>query len=69
MGNVTIIAESPSVTLLRGQYQHFKKDHAKKNMFSDTISTYVLGRKTHCHIYANKQEKCNPPESVTEAIT
>jgi hypothetical protein len=31
-GMLHAMAESPGVMLLRGQYQHFKKDHAKKNM-------------------------------------
>jgi hypothetical protein len=69
MGMWPTITQSPDVMLLRGQYQHFKKDHAKKNIWSDINSTHVFGRKTYCRIYANKQAKCNPPESVTEAIT
>jgi hypothetical protein len=63
------IAESPGVMLLTGQYEHFKKDHAKKKVWSDIISTNVIGRKTYCHIYAKKQAKCNPPGSGNEAIT
>jgi hypothetical protein len=38
-------------------------------MWSDIISTKVLGRKTYYHLYANEQVKPNPPETVFEAIT
>jgi hypothetical protein len=38
-------------------------------MGSDTFSRNVLARKTHCHIFAKKRAKGNPPESVPEAIT
>jgi hypothetical protein len=63
------IAESLGVVLLRRQYQHFKKNHAKKYMCSHIITKNVLGRKTYCHIYGNEPATCNPPESVPESIT
>jgi uncharacterized membrane protein YhdT len=50
------MAESPGVMLLRGQYQHFKKDHTKKNMWGDIISAMFMdGWNTATYMQGNKQ--------------
>ena len=49
--------ESPGIMLLRGQYQHFKKDHAKENTWGDIIyAMFMDGRNTDTFMQGNKQD-------------
>jgi hypothetical protein len=38
-------------------------------MQRDIISTNVLGKKTHYHLYAKEEGNPNPPDSMAKAIT